>query len=84
MLETYLPGAVESGTLMAAQLNATSVHESQCVADWMVYKASQTYASTDFWCALLSKGCWTQALQGAARATAQLHVTVRSWLISCA
>ena len=49
VLQTYLPGAVESGSLLAAQLNVTSVHRSQCVADWMVYSAPQTFVSTDFW-----------------------------------
>ena len=49
VLDTYLPGALSGGSLMAAtELNVTSVVDSHCVADWMVYNASGTYASTDF------------------------------------
>lgn len=48
VLDTYLPGALSTGSLMAAQLNVTSVFESHCVADWMVYNAAGTFAATDF------------------------------------
>ena len=49
VLDTYMPGIRVTGQLSAAKLNFTTVVESPCVADWVIYRAAGTWVSTGFY-----------------------------------
>ena len=45
-----MPGITSTGLLLTTELNFTSVVESPyCVADWVIYKAANTWVSTNFY-----------------------------------
>lgn len=50
VLQTYLPEVLQAGTLLAAaELDASTVHGSDCVSDWLIYHSTASFTSTDFW-----------------------------------
>lgn len=48
MIRTYLPEAEEGPGGFLTELNVSTIHNSECVADYMVYNPTQAYVSTDF------------------------------------